>query len=223
MSVVEPIYIKSQSPAFRNTQSSYSPSQSDFCSTSNNHKIERNGYATDSELSHYHINGRNLESRSLLTTNGFRFHNTSQLIRNQSIDGSKGEMGNSLQNNEDFDSMTPPLRLQSIQMLINRLNAEENNKNNIEMHNLYNTQLNGSTGREFKGIWFNFLKIILDGVNCYSDLNTSVRQNSFAPQNMPEPPPASADSGHPYSSGSNYDIRESPSLFSDAFKLDLSN
>lgn len=37
---------------------------------------------------------------------------------------------------------------------------------------------------------------------------------------LPEPPPASADSGHV---GSNYDIQNSPSLFSDPFKLDLSN
>ncbi|KAI6214798.1 hypothetical protein M3Y94_00310700 [Aphelenchoides besseyi] len=37
---------------------------------------------------------------------------------------------------------------------------------------------------------------------------------------LPDPPPASVDSGRP---NSQFDIRESPSLFSDPFKLDVSN
>uniref|UniRef100_A0A915D652 Gag protein n=1 Tax=Ditylenchus dipsaci TaxID=166011 RepID=A0A915D652_9BILA len=59
----------------------------------------------------------------------------------------------------------------------------------------------------------------------------SARQTCFGGP-PPEPPPASADSGHhtfgasassgsPNYDGGTYDIRESPSLFSDAFKLDL--
>lgn len=53
--------------------------------------------------------------------------------------------------------------------------------------------------------------------------NETLNCNSSGPlgsTRIPEPPPASADSGHP---GSNYDIQESPSLFSDPFKLDLLN
>lgn len=228
-------------PHNNHSHSSYSPSQSDFCSASNNkYEFERNGYATDSELAQYHMNsGRSLDNnhgRSFLSNTGFRYPNSARLTRNQSINGSKGEMspGSTTQNNlksDEFDCMTPPLKLQSIQMLMNRLNAEENgDKNGMELHPLYNTQLNSTSSEiDFKGKIFRFTKIcgnFLETRNSYSDLSSLVKQNTFTltSQNAPpEPPPASADSGHPCSSGSNYDIREYPSLFSDAFKLDLSN
>ncbi|KAI1721316.1 reprolysin (M12B) family zinc metalloprotease domain-containing protein [Ditylenchus destructor] len=168
-----------------------SPSHSDMCTGDPKRTIRgmrypengTGGYATDSELPmHQFSNTRIGEAHSSNMANGI-------LSQSDSMDNCP---------------MTPPLRLQSIQMLMKRLNTQEGNGE--DSHTTDELELCG-IGR---------------GTNSGFNLSyMNPRQTNFGP---PPEPPASADSGHPHSSGSpNGDVRDSPSLFSDAFKLDITS
>lgn len=154
--------------------------------------MRHNGYSTDTE-----IHSTNLRHPCTFrrmgscgpTGSGYSLHENDYPVRASTLAHAN--------NTEPVDCVTPPLRLQSIQMLMQRLNPED--------------RVSAATNEGVE------LSDINGGSSALPFRNYTHRSA------YPDPPPASTDSGHPASSGSNYDIRESPSLFSDAFKLDLSN
>uniref|UniRef100_A0A914C2R1 Uncharacterized protein n=1 Tax=Acrobeloides nanus TaxID=290746 RepID=A0A914C2R1_9BILA len=170
-----------------------SPTRSDFCVIRRNpRRHEHNGYATDSEAYNFALSNPRCVTRP---PNCEQLSDLPHLPRSTSSSraGSSGRLA------------PTPLKLSNIQMLLRHL--EDNDDANTQMSEPELGRLDFDHERRFDSLRRHEMPY---------DLQIT-RGTIIGP---PEPPPASADSGHP---GSNYDIRQSPSIFSDPFKIDLDN